>query len=302
MNTQDMTHNEWLAARQKGIGGSDAGAILGLNKWRTPLDVYLDKTGQAAPIEDNAPMYWGRQLEDIVAQEYSIRTGNKIEEIKEILVHPKYDFVLANLDRNLIGRKGILECKTAARSFGWGEDGSDQVPESYLAQVMHYMAVTGSEFADVAVLIGGNDFRIYHIERDNEVIDMIMDRENTFWHEHVLAKVAPDPMNASDVNHLWPQDDGETDFASNVIIENIEEIKDIKQRISNLKKVETALTNQVKESMGELSGVTDSAGKILATWKTRKSMRLDTKRLKVEQPEVYNQYVVESSNRTFLTK
>jgi putative phage-type endonuclease len=302
MNTNEMTHTEWLDARRKGLGGSDAGAILGLNKWSSPLDVYLDKIGQSEPIEDNDAMYWGRTLEDIVATEYTRRTGNKTRRRNQILAHSEHDFILANLDRDLIGKDGILECKTAFRPDGWGEDGTDEVPESYLAQVMHYMAVTNSKYADVAVLIGGRDFRIYTIKRDDDLINEIIKREVTFWNDHVLAKVAPDPINTNDINNLWPNDNGNTDFASAEDENKIQTVRDIKEQLKELKKKETEISNSIKESIGDLSGFTDMSGRILATWKERRSMRLDTKRLKVEQPEIYDHYAVQSSNRTFLIK
>ena len=302
MNTNDMTHNEWLAQRRKGLGGSDAGAILGVNKWSSPLDVYLDKIGQSLPIADNDAMYWGRELEDIVATEYTKRTGNKTRRRNAILKHSDHDFILANLDRDLIGKKGILECKTAFRPDGWGADGTDEVPESYLAQVMHYMAVTNSEYADVAVLIGGRDFRIYTIKRDDDLINAIIEREVTFWNEHVLAKVAPDPINNNDLNNQWPHDNGETVYADDNQEQRVSTLKNIKQKIKDLGSNAKELEVEIKKDMADASVLSDAAGKILATWKDRISKRLDTKRLKEEQADLYVQYAVESSSRAFLIK
>lgn len=299
----EMSHDEWLDERRKGIGGSDAGALLGLSSYNTPLDVYLDKIGQADPIEDNDAMYWGRVLEDIVAAEYEKRSGNKVRRNNKILQHKDHPFIMANLDREIIGKNGILECKTAGRATeDWGPDGSDIVPTHYIAQVMHYMAVTGADFADLAVLIGGRDFRIYHIPRDEEIIKMVIDREIVFWTENVEARVAPDPVNINDINNLWPHDNGTLTAANAGDELDIQAAKEIKFQMKELKARETELTNKIKESMGEISGLTDRSGKILVTWKERKSMRLDTKRLKVEQPEVYDHYVAESSSRTFLIK
>lgn len=302
MNTKDMTHNDWLEARRKGLGGSDAGAILGLNKWATPLDVYLDKTGQAEPIEDNDAMYWGRTLEDIVADEYAKRTGNKVRRINKILQHKDHDFILANLDRDLISQNGILECKTALRSDGWGDDGSDEVPDSYLAQVMHYMAVTGAEFADLAVLIAGRDFRIYTITRDEDLINEIIKREVSFWNDHVLAKVVPDPVTNADFNHRWPNDNGENIVADSDQQQRVSTLRQIKNKIKDLNSNAKELEAEIKKSMADASALTDVEGKPLVTWKRRVSKRLDTKRLKVEQQEIYDQYAVESSSRTFLIK
>lgn len=302
MNTKDMTHNDWLEARRKGLGGSDAGAILGLNKWSTPLDVYLDKIGQAEPIEDNDAMYWGRTLEDIVATEYTKRTGNKTRRINKILQHKDHDFILANLDRDLISSKGILECKTALRSDGWGEDGSDEVPDSYLAQVMHYMAVTNSEFADLAVLIGGRDFRIYTIKRDDDLINEIVKREVAFWNDHVLAEVAPDPVSTADFNNRWPKDNGESVVADHNQEQRVNTLRQIKNKIKDLNSSAKELESEIKKEMADASSIIDVEGNPLVTWKQRVSKRLNTKRLKEEQPEIYDQYAAESSSRTFLIK
>ena len=302
MNTKDMTHNDWLEARRKGLGGSDAGAILGLNKWSTPLDVYLDKIGQAEPIEDNDAMYWGRTLEDIVATEYTKRTGNKTRRINKILQHKDHDFILANLDRDLISSKGILECKTALRSDGWGEDGSDEVPDSYLAQVMHYIAVTNSEFADLAVLIGGRDFRIYTIKRDDDLINEIVKREVAFWNDHVLAEVAPDPVSTADFNNRWPKDNGESVVADHNQEQRVNTLRQIKNKIKDLNSSAKELESEIKKEMADASSIIDVEGNPLVTWKQRVSKRLNTKRLKEEQPEIYDQYAAESSSRTFLIK
>ena len=94
--TLDMTRDQWLEARRHGIGGSDAGAILGKNKWKSPLDVYQDKKGSSVEIPDNEAMYWGRNLEDLDAKEYEIRSGNKIRRNNRIVKHPDHDFIIAN--------------------------------------------------------------------------------------------------------------------------------------------------------------------------------------------------------------
>lgn len=157
-NTSEMSHEEWLAARRKGIGGSDAAAIAGLNKWKSPVAVYLEKIGQA-PEENvsSEAAYWGTVLEDVVAQEFSKRTGLKVRRRNAILQHPEHSFMLANVDRLIVGEKAGLECKTASEYLKeeWKDD---EVPAQYLIQCQHYMAVTGYDAWWIAVLIGGNKF------------------------------------------------------------------------------------------------------------------------------------------------
>lgn len=193
MNT-DRT--QWLAARRAGIGGSDVAPILGLSKWRTPLDVYLDKRGELPEQEDNAAMHWGRTLEPIIRQEYANQTGATVTVPDSILAHPQYPFMLASLD-GVTDALRVFEAKTARASEGWGEPGSDEIPDAYALQVQHYMAVTGYQFADVAVLIGGSDFRIYTVAADHELQDEIIQACRVFW-ERVESGNPPEPITATE--------------------------------------------------------------------------------------------------------
>ena len=167
-----MNRTDFLAARRTGIGGSDIGAILGLNHYRTPYDVFLDKTvPDARPDTAGEAAYWGTTLETVVAREYQRRTGRKVQRVNHLLRHPDHDFAIANIDRAIInpdisgtvrwkdGRlttDSLLECKTA-NSFtaaDWGDTGTDSVPYSYLCQCQWYLGVTGCQTAELAVLIG----------------------------------------------------------------------------------------------------------------------------------------------------
>ena len=298
----DMTRDQWLEARRSGIGGSDAGAILGKNKWRTPLDVYQDKIGSAPATEENEAMYWGRNLEDLVAKEYEIRTGNKIRRNNRIVKHPEHDFIIANLDREIVGKDGILEVKTSRVASDWGDPTTTEIPASYLAQVQHYMAVTGADFADVAVLISGSDFRIYHIPRHEELIAAMIEAEVKFWIENVLAGVQPDPISATDMKTLWPVDNGETLVTTNGTTKTVAQLKDVKQQIKDLKADEKDLTIEIQKVMANNSILEDGDGHTLATWKERKSCRFNTKRLKDEAMDIYEKFLVETSGRFFILK
>ena len=300
--TLDMTRDQWLEARRHGIGGSDAGAILGKNKWKSPLDVYLDKKGNSVEIPDNEAMYWGRNLEDLVAKEYEIRSGNKIRRNNRIVKHPDHDFIIANLDREIVGKNGILEVKTSRVASDWGDPSTTEIPDNHLIQVHHYMAVTGAEFADVAVLINGSDFRIYHIPRNEVIIDRMIAAEVEFWNEYVLANIQPDPISATDMKNLWPFDNGETVVTTNGTTKTVGKLKNVKQQIKDLKLDEKDLTLEIQKVMADNSVLEDGDGHTLVTWKERKSRRFDTMRLKAEATDIYEKFLVESSSRTFLLK
>lgn len=204
------TREEWLALRNTGIGGSDAGVVLDVNPYKTPFQLYLEKRGEveADDISDKEAIIWGHLLENDVAAEYSRRTGRKVERCTTMLRHPQHNWMLGNLDRLVwegdkrpqykgeIRTRRLLECKTALGRFmdktQWGPDGTDEVPLSYLAQCQHYLAVTGAEVCDLAVLLAGPDFRIYTINRDEELIANIIEREGAFW-EQVQSGSAPAP-------------------------------------------------------------------------------------------------------------
>lgn len=305
VSTQDMSRHEWLEARRKGIGGSDVSAIAGLNKWKSPIGVYLDKTGQS-PDEDTAgeAAYWGNVMEDIVAQEFSIRTGMRVRKRNAILVHPEHEFMLANVDRLIVGRKEGLECKTASEYLK-GDWEDEEIPASYLLQCQHYMAVTGYKAWHIAVLIGGNKFIHKRIERDEELIQYLIDFEKDFWVNHVLAEVPPvfDGSDASTdlLKALYPEAEPASEIKLGGEVEQMLDAMD--QLAADIKEFETKkkeYENQIKAMMAENEkGLTLNR---VITWKNYETNRLDSKRLKAEQPDLYKKYINTSTARRFTVK
>jgi putative phage-type endonuclease len=303
--TADMSREEWLKARKKGIGGSDAAAIAGLNKWKSPVAVYLDKTGQA-PDQDQSDesTYWGTVMEDIVAQEFAKRSGLKVRRRNAILKHPEYPFMLANVDRLIVGKQEGLECKTASEYLK-DEWKGNEIPASYLIQCQHYMAVTGYQAWWIAVLIGGNKFVYKRIERDDELIQYLIDIEKNFWENHVLANVPPmfDGSDASSelLKVMYPEAVPETEIElpdnANKIIEALDQVN---AELKDLEIRKKEYENQIKAMMGENEKA--FAGERIITWKTIHSYKFDSKRFAKDHPELYNQYVKTSSYRRFAVK
>lgn len=204
--------------RATGIGGSDAAAVLGLSQYKTALDVYLEKTGQAAPFEDTAATKWGRLLEPAVRQEYAERTGRVVTQPKEMLRCTKYPFMIAHPDGVVLDPLRGYEGKTARTDHGWGEPGTDQVPEAYLIQVQHYMVVMEIEVFDVVPLIGGSDFRMYEVPANRELQELIIDAEHDLW-QRVQRADPPEPNwnhehTARAIRKLYPGTNGSTIDAS----------------------------------------------------------------------------------------
>lgn len=195
-----MLTPEVIEARKKGLGGSDIAVILGLSPWKSPTELYYEKRGEIEPadLSDNELVHFGHVLEGVVADEYSRRNNVKVERRNKMMASKEHPFMLANIDRKVVGVKKGLECKTADRFTinNWGEPGTDEIPDYYRTQVEHYMIVTQYPEWDLAVLIGGNQYRDYHIEQDLELSEMIIEQCAKFW-ERVQKGLVPD----LDFNH-----------------------------------------------------------------------------------------------------
>lgn len=214
-----MLTEEQLAERQSGIGGSDAAPALGVSPYKSALALYLEKTQPAAPPPPTlaSAFHWGNLLEPLIRQEYANQTGRVIRVPPGTMRHAKYPFVLAHLD-GITEDGRVFEAKTARSADGWGNPGTDEVPHHYLIQVQHYLAITGFEFADIAVLIAGNDFRLYEVAADAELQQMIIDGEAEFW-DRVRKEQPPNPdFTRPDVHEIvrrmYPGTDGRTLIAT----------------------------------------------------------------------------------------
>lgn len=262
-NVKGMRRAEWLKWRRKGIGGSDAGAIAGLNPWKSAMEVYLDKRGELPPDEGvGEAAYWGIKLEDLVASEFKERNGLWIQRNNHLLAHPKHEHMQANIDREIFDKErgpGILEVKTASAYLA-DEWENGQIPDSYNLQANHYMAVTGHEYAWFAVLIGGQKYHQVMIERDEELIEIIIELEAKFW-EQVKAGEPPalDGSRASSrlLKRLYPEDNGEiVDIPEQEGLQLIEAYERGKELEKQGKEIKTDAQNQIKAIIGENLGGT----------------------------------------------
>lgn len=291
----------WLEERRGGLGGSDAASALGISKWKTPLDTYLDKRGEAPPLDDSPAMYWGRTLEPIVREEYAKRAGMIVHTGEGILRSAEHPFMLANLDgRGADGR--VVEIKTARSADGWGDEGSADIPADYVAQTMHYMIVTGAQLADVAVLIAGSDFRIYTVPFDRELADMLIEAERELW-QRIVDGNPPAPATASDIAKLYRIANGQPIEAQEPILRAWEALREARKAEKECAALVETLEAEIKGYMGACDTLTH-AGRVIATWKQRAaSARIDVKRLKAEAPEVFERFAVTGEpTRTFLLK
>ncbi|WP_084245184.1 YqaJ viral recombinase family protein [Planomicrobium okeanokoites] len=303
VSTIELSRQDWLAYRQKGLGGSDCGTIMGVNKWKSKFQLYLEKTGEYVEEVNNEFVYWGNTLENLVAKEFELRSGKKVRRRNSMLVHPEHNFMMANLDRVVVGEKAILECKTTS-AYNLGEWEGDEIPAVYLCQLQHYLAVTGYEKAYIAVLCGGNQFIWKEVPRDEELIEIIIKNERKFWEENVLAGVAPEIDGSSAatdlLKKLYPEDNGETLMLTNKEDQIIEALEAIKSELKELEMLKKKYENQLKMELEEAAQ--GLSPKYVVTYKAADRNDIDAKLLKAEAPELAKKYTKTTSVRTLRIK
>jgi putative phage-type endonuclease len=294
---------QWLAERRKGIGGSDSAAAVGLSKWTTRLELFLDKRGELEKHE-TPQMRWGTALEQPIRQEYCNQTGAEVLIPDAIYQHPDHKFALVNLDGIVINRERIFEAKTARSGEGWGEPGTDEVPAEYLLQAQHGMAITGLPATDIAVLIAGSDFRIYVVEADRSLQSMLLEREAEFW-DMVEQNTPPEPTTLEDVKLRWrvAQNDSPA-IATEEDARAVIELAQLKKAMKDAEARDEALRARLQGVIRDSASLVTPAGDLLATWKNvNAAPRFDMEQFKREQPDLYQQYLREASpRRMFLLK
>lgn len=297
---------EQIETRKSGIGGSEMFAALGKDPRCTRLELYLRKTGEVPEpnLDDNERVRFGQLLEPVILQEFARRIGQKVVAPQLTLVHPSAPIV-ASPDGWIPALNEGVEIKTADKDEAdeFGEPESDQVPLRYLVQCTTYMSVTKASKWYLAVLIGGNDFRVYQIPRDEQLIEAIEFGAREFW-RHVETHQPPDPATPEDVKLRWPKDLGTSIVATPEIEALCSDLAEAKATLKLAEDRETTLKAQIQTFMGAHAQLVDGNGTLLATWrKNRDSERIDSKRLRAEQPEIYSQYTrVQQGARPFLLK
>lgn len=311
--TVDLPREDWLEVRKRGIGGSDAAAAVGLNPYKSALELWLEKTGRDEqlpkidPHDEESPTYWGNILEPIVAAHYTKRTGRRVRKLNAVLQHPDpaLPWMLANIDREVTGSPEvqILECKTAG--INGAKLWRDGVPEYVQLQVQHQLAVTGKQAADVAVLIGGQTLEIHRIVRDDTLIERLIKLEAQFW--HYVVTDTPPPADGSEsaetaLRCLFPQDFGAVlDFRDDrTLSSTFADLQQVRETLAQHEKLEAQLKQRIQQAMGEASTALFETGRV--TWKRSKdSASFDLSRLLADHPEYAQTYAsTKAGSRRFL--
>ena len=305
-STDGLSHEEWLAYRRLGIGGSDVSVVCGVNKYKSPVELWLEKTGQQQPEEAGEAAYWGTKLESVIKDEFTQRTGIKVIPVKKILRSKDYSFMIANLDGVClcpVHGKCVFEAKTA-NAFKAGEWEDDTVPYEYILQIQHYLCVTGYNGAYIAVLIGGNVFQWKYVPRDEEMISMIIRTERDFW--ALVEDDVPPPLDGSDACVKFLSKYFADSLAKSKIklpasaADLIKEFNEAKELEDAVVKRKQKAANLLKQMLGqhEIGTIGDSYVK----WQSVTQEKFSAELLKAEQPEIHAKYLVKSSHRRFTVK
>jgi putative phage-type endonuclease len=291
-----MDRNEWLKRRNDGLGASDAAVVLEMSRYKSKLRLWAEKTGliEAEDISEKEVVYWGVMLEETVAKEFAKRSGLKVQRRNAILQHPDHPFMLANVDRLIVGREEGLECKTA-HALKAKEWNGDEVPDEYYLQCQHCMAVTGYKTWYIAVLIGGQKFIFKEIPRNEKVIANMIVAEAEFW-ALVESNIPPEPDGSEDCAELalelFPE--GQKDLVTDLPEEALGMIDRYRSSVvlkNQATKMVTAAQTAIELLMGDC--VTGLIGEWKVTWSnTAGRSGMDAKKLKAEMPNVYEKYAV----------
>lgn len=299
VSTKELSHEEWLQFRKQGIGGSDAGAICGVNPYRTAMQVYLDKTSKAIETIDNEAMRQGREFEEYVARRFAEETGKKVRRANAIFCNETYSFMIADVDRMIVGENAGLECKTVSPFMAehW-KDG--KIPLSYQMQCFHYMAVTGTDCWYIAALVYGREFIWHKIERDEEIIQNLIRLEKNFWENYVLAGNLPSPDGSKVSDEVLADYYKESDKSTIQLMGFDEKLKRRQELAELMERMETE-KKQIEQELKVYLGAAEIAENehYRVSWKAFSSNRIDTNRLKTEQPEIYKKYLKTSQSRRF---
>ena len=303
ISVRDMGRKEWLQLRRTGIGGSDAGAICGMNPYSSPMTVFQNKTCEVLEEQDNEAVRQGHDLEDYVAQRFMEATGLKVRRSNYMYRSEEYPFMIADVDRLVVGEDAGLECKTASayNADKW-KDG--EIPLHYIMQCYHYMAVTGKRTWYIAAVILGREFTYRKLEWDDELIRQMIEAEQDFWENHVMKKVMPDPDGSKACDAVLEQYFHMAQKAGTIELTGFDEKlcrrEEILSQISELQQEQSKIEQEVKLYMQENEFAVSDNYRV--SWSNVETTRLDTQRIKQERPEIYRDYAKVSLSRRFQIK
>ena len=303
ISTANMPREEWLALRKTGIGGSDAGAICGLNPYSSAIHVYKDKTNEEITDFDNESMRQGRDLEEYVAKRFTQETGLKVRRSNVMYRNKENPWMIADVDRLVIGEDAGLECKTAS-AYNADKWQNGETPPHYYIQVMHYMAVTGKKTWYIACVILGVGFVYRKITWDDNVIANLISIEKHFWKNYVEKRIMPEPDGSEICDEILNKYFNVARKESAVELQGFDEkLKRREEVLGLLDKLSTE-KNQIEQEIKLFMKDNELAysDNYRVSWSNVDTARIDTKRMKEEEPELYQKFLKVTSSRRFTIK
>ena len=263
-----MTDEQFAEARQRGLGGSDIAAALGMAKFKSPWELYHRKRGELPATDKNEPMYWGTALEPVIRARFQEDDPDRVVENPDAMYqHRDQEWAIANPD-GLIDHDGVLEIKTASHWVAqeW-DDGN--VPDDYMIQGQYYCEILDREYIVFAVLIGGNDYRTVRFERDRQIGAKLIERGAAFW-KQIQEGRPPAPIHSDKVADKYPLHiDGEIMAATVQDLDLFHQATALREQEKALKEELDGVKNQIRDAMGDAEFAMDG-DRVLATWKTNK--------------------------------
>lgn len=297
------THpQEWHDRRSRGIGSSDIAALLGLSAWATPYSVWCEKLGHDTPGTER--MRWGTLLENVIMDEAARRLGVTITGRQVEAQHPVHEWAIATLDATYAEPPaatdaGVLEAKATSESR-W-----DAVPPHYEAQVQWQLEVRNLPAAWVACLHGGNRLTLWLVERDEQTGAGLLRVAARFWEQHVLAGIPPEvdaaPATADALTRRYAATVPELTADLGPLRNEIARIREIRHMVHDMETESAELENMVRAALGAAeAGVID--GEEAVTWRPHTRRRVDTGRLRDEQPQLAEKYTASTTVRPLRVK
>ena len=287
---------EWLRLRKSGIGGSDAGAICGVNPYSSVMKVFQDKTSEDVEEQDSEAIRIGRDLEDYVAKRFMEASGLKVRKSNFMYRNVEHPFMIADVDRLVVGEDAGLECKTAS-AYNADKWADGNIPLHYVMQCYHYMAVTRKRTWYIAAVILGREFTYRRLDWDDELINRLIDVEQDFWDNHVVKGIIPPPDGSRACDEVIEQYFYTAKKESAVKLtgfdEKLNRREEILSSIAKLQEEQKRIEQEVKMFMGDHYRV---------SWGNVDSVRFDSQRIKAEKPEIYADYGKPSHYRRFEVK
>lgn len=298
--TAGMSNEEWLRLRKTGIGGSDAGALCGLNPYSSPMQLFYDKTTDKIEKTDSEAVRIGHDLEDYVAKRFTEATGLKVRRSNYMYRSAEHPFMIADVDRLVIGEDAGLECKTASayNADKW-KDGD--IPLHYVMQCYHYMSVLNKKTWYIAAVILGREFTYRKLVWDDDLIAGLIEAEKNFWYGHILPGTLPGPDGSKICDEVLNRYFHTADKPELLKLDGFDEKLDRREQIAaeigKLQEEQKQIEQEIKLYMKDHERAASERYRI--TWSNVSSTKLDTKRIKEEQPEIYRDYMQVSSYRRF---